>query len=221
MILASVLLVPLVSAPPAEPALRYTFVDTDPAAPAPGVLPDEGGGFDFSYTYVELGYGFFDIDDFDDDSETLYGRASLGLFDFLFVFLDYQNQSTDFGDTDTDLFGVGAGAHLDLVDDVDLVGEAAWLTADVESDLSNLDDENDGWEAFAGARWMALPRGSGGLEVNGGFRWIDIEGVFSDDEIGAWEAGARYHFGKLLSVGTLYRFLEDDGFWGVDARLSF
>lgn len=177
--------------------------------------------FKFSYTYVELGLGSLDVDNYDKDSDTLYGRASLGLFDFLYVFLDYQNQSTDFEDTDTDLFGLGVGGHIAATERIDFVGEASWLTADVSSDLSNLDDNNDGWTAFAGARWMALPVGNGGLELNGGFRWIDIKGVLSDDEVGAWEAGARYHFLKLFSLGAKYEFLEDDGFWGVDARVSF
>jgi len=189
----------------------------------PGAVQDSTAetGFDFSYTYISLGFGSFDIEDFDDDSATLYGRASLGFLDFLYVFLDYENQSTDFQNTDTDLFGVGVGAHLDLSNRVDLIGELSWLTADVESDLANLDDSNDGWEGFAGARFLALPVKDGGLELNGGFRWIELEGAFSDDEIGAWEAGARYHFGRLLSVGGTYQFLEDDAFVGADVRLSF
>ena len=155
------------------------------------------------------------------ESDTLYGRASLGLFDFLYVFLDYENQSSDFEDTDADLFGLGLGGHFDATNGVDLVGEASWLTADISSDLEDLDDENDGWQAFAGARWMALPVAQGGLELNGGLRWIDLEGYLSDDETTAWEAGARYHFLRLFSLGAKYRFLEDDGFWGVDARVSF
>jgi hypothetical protein len=191
------------------------------AIPVAAAASEESGGFDFSYTYVQLGFGYYDIHDFDDDSQTLYGRASLGLLDSFYDFLDYQNQSTDFQNTDTDLFGLGAGVHIDVSNRLNLLGEASWLTADVSSNLSNLDDNNDGWSAYAGGRFLALPVGNGGLEVNGGFRWIDIKGVFSDEEIGAWELGARYHFNKLLSLGGTYKFLEQDGFWGVDARVSF
>jgi hypothetical protein len=190
---------------------------------APGGTQDSGGasGFEFSYTFVQFGFGQFDIDGFDDESRTLLGRASLGFLDFLYVFLDYENQSTDFNNTDTDMWGLGVGAHFDTSERLNLVGELSWLTADVSSDLATLDDSNDGWEGFAGARYLALPVKDGGLEVNGGFRWISIDGVFSDDEIGAWEVGGRYHFGKLISAGLVYQFLEDDGFYGIDLRLSF
>jgi len=198
-------------------------VTIDPYLSAPVFAPEplQDQGFEFSYTYIELGYGTTDVDDFDEESDTLYGRASLGLFDILYVFLDYQNSSTDFQDTDTDLFGLGAGVHLDISERFHALGEASWLSADVSSDLANLDDSNDGWQAFAGGRYLLLPVNDGGLELNGGFRWIDIKGLYSDDETGCWEAGARYHFGRLISLGAKYQFLEDDGFWGVDARVSF
>ena len=75
--------------------------------------------------------------------------------------------------------------------------------------------------AFAGARWMPLPWDGGGLEANGGFRWIDQEAILSDDAVGAWELGARVHFLKLFSVGATYQFLEDDSRYGFDARVSF
>jgi hypothetical protein len=220
MILAAVVLAHLASTPGPE-SLPSDLLEGLSAAPPKPFFAEPGDDWKFSYTYVELGLGKYDIDDFDEDSDTLYGRASLGLFNFLYVFLDYSNQSTDFEDTDTDMFGLGVGGHFDVSNRLNLVGEASWLSADVSSDLPNLDDKNDGWMAFAGARYMALPIGNGGLEVNGGFRWIDVKGVFSDDEIGAWEAGARYHFNHLLSAGAKYQFLEDDGFWGIDARVSF
>ena len=144
-----------------------------------------------------------------------------GLFDFLYLFLDYSNLSTDFNDTDSDSFGLGAGAHFALTPTLDLVGEAAWLSNDIASDLSTLDDSNDGWTAMAGARWMAAPWDGGGLELNGGYRWIDVKGLLSDDETGAWEAGARFHFLGHFSVGAEYTFLEDDQQWGLNARFSF
>ena len=220
MLLATVALLTLPSpATPPEIPLFESFHPAAPVAYAPAPADDEG--FDFSYTFVQLGYGTTDIDDFDENSDTLYGRASLGLFDLLYVFLDYQNQSTDFEDTDTDLFGLGAGVHFDLSNRLDLVGEASWLTADVSSDLANLDDSNDGWMAFAGARFMLLPVGNGGLEVNGGLRWVDLKGVYSDDETEIWEAGARYHFNRLISVGAITQFIGDDNFYGADARVSF
>jgi opacity protein-like surface antigen len=175
----------------------------------------------FSYTFLELGYSSTKLDAIDDDAKGLTGRASLGLFDFLYVFLDYSNQTTDFQNTNADLYGLGAGAHFSVMPQLDLVGEAAWISNDIGSDLSTLDESNDGWTAMAGARWMPLPWEGGGLELDGGYRWIDLKGLLSDEQTGAWEVGARVHFLKHLSVGANYSFLEDDKQWGVNARVSF
>ena len=186
-----------------------------PAAPA----ADEPASF--SYTYVQLGYSVTNLDSIDDDAKGLNGRASLGLLHFLYVFLDYQNETVDFQNTKSDAWGLGAGAHFGLMPGLDVLGEAAWLTNDIKSDLGTLDDTNTGWTAMAGARWMAAPALAGGLELDGGYRWIDMKGLLSDETTGAWEVGARLHFLKMLSVGVGYSFLEQDRQWGVNARVSF
>ena len=201
-----------------------------PPAPLPGpalearpvARPfDDKAHQDFSYTYVQLGYSVTDLDAIDDDSKGLAGRASLGLFSLLYLFLDYSNPTTDFNNTDADNFGLGAGVHFSVAPRFDLLGEAAWLSNDISSDLSTLNESNDGWTAKAGARWMPLPWEGGGLELDGGFRWIDMKGLLSQEETSAWEVGARVHFLKMLSVGAEYTFLEQDNQWGVNARVSF
>ena len=104
---------------------------------------------------------------------------------------------------------------------LDLVGEIAWMYDDLSSDTVSDLDSNNGWTARVGGRWMVLPTSSGGLEIDGGFRWIDREALLSSDEVGAWDLGGRFHFLNALSVGANYTFLEDDGRWGVNARFSF
>jgi hypothetical protein len=74
---------------------------------------------------------------------------------------------------------------------------------------------------MTGARWMPLPWDGGGLELDGGFRWIDLKGLLSDTQTSAWEVGARVHFLKMLSVGASYTFLEQDKQWGLNARVAF
>jgi opacity protein-like surface antigen len=175
----------------------------------------------FSYTYLQLGYAVTDLDTIDDDAKGLTGRASLGLLNILYIFLDYTNQTTDFQDSSSDAFGLGAGVHFPLTPDLDVLGEAAWLSNDIASDLSTLNDSNTGWTAMAGARWMPLPWEGGGLELDGGYRWIDLKSLLSDDTTGAWEVGARAHFLKMFSVGAAYTFLDQDRQWGVNARVSF
>jgi hypothetical protein len=206
--------------PVPSPALR-----AEPSALAPFFDPaaEEKKPANFSYTFVQLGYYSTDVDVIDESSDAIYGRASLGLFDFLYVFLDYANESIDAvsDDINSDQWGIGIGAHFGVMPKLDLVGEASYLYADLSSNIEDYDGTSNGWMAFAGARWMALPWDGGGLEVNGGFRWIDQETILSDDKTGAWEAGARFHFLKLFSVGATYPFLEDDSRYGFDARVSF
>jgi hypothetical protein len=209
--------------PTAVPAETSTPLPTfEPAARAAlfATSADDKRAADFSYTFIQLGYTSTNIDAINDDSKGLAGRASLGL-GFLYLFLDYSNPTTDYQNTNVDNYGLGAGVHFSLVPRLDLVGEAAWLSSDISSDLSTLDQSNDGWTAMTGARWMPLPWDGGGLELDGGFRWIDLKGLLSDTQTSAWEVGARVHFLKMLSVGASYTFLEQDKQWGLNARVAF
>lgn len=183
----------------------------------------------FSYTYLQAGYYSTDVDAYDESSDAVYARASLGLFDVLYVFGEYSAETlkdakvgAGSGDVDNDSFALGAGLHFSLSPRFDVVGEAAWVYDDLSSDdFSNLDDTNSGVMAFVGGRWMAVPWAGGGLELDGGYRWQDREALFSDDRIGAWEAGLRVHLLEFLSVGATATFLEDDDRIGIDARVSF
>ena len=214
---------------PATPAshsewLAALTLPTNPSAPQ-----DDEKKSHFSYTYVEVGYAQTDLDAFDEDADAVYGRASLGLLDFLFVFVDYAAQSLDDvtlggldGDADADIFGLGFGAHFEVAERLDLVGETSWLYNSLDSDtFDDLDESDSGWQIFGGARWMPIAWDGGGLEANGGYRWIDSESLLSDDTVGSWEAGGRLHFLRILSAGAKYSFLEDDERWGVDLRVSF
>jgi len=175
-----------------------------------------------SYTFIEIGGTQYDVDSFDETSDVYYGRGSIGFLGFLYAFGEYQNQSSDFQNTDTDLIALGAGAHFSVSPKFDLFGELSWLYSDVSSDLSTLDDTNDGYEAAAGARFMALPWDGGGLELNGKVNYIEIDNMFGNDDSGTgWEVGARVHFLKLFSIGASYAEIEDNDEASVNARVSF
>lgn len=182
-----------------------------------------------SYTYLEVGYFSTDVDTFDESTDSVYGRLSIDLFDLVYVFADYTTESIDdvsqgapTGDVDNDQFGLGVGVHFNVAPDLDVLGEAAWLYNDISSDqFSNLDDTNNGWTAFGGARWLVLPWPTGGLELNGGVRWTDLPTLLSDDEVISWEAGARAHFIEFLSIGLRLQLQEDDRTYAINARASF
>ena len=199
-------------------ATRFAGLEPMTAAAAEG----ESDGYDFSYTYVEVGGRQLDVDAVDETADIYYGRASLSLLGFLYVFASYENQSVDFQDTSTDLWNLGVGAHMNLRPKLDLFAEVAWLYSDLSTDVANIDETTDGYRVFGGARWMVLPWSGGGLELNGGVGYTDLENrLASDDTASEWELGARGHFMKFLSVGLTYTGLEDDDMLSVDARFSF
>ncbi|MCC6409735.1 MAG: hypothetical protein IT453_21450 [Planctomycetes bacterium] len=191
-------------------------------APAAASMPVADADSPFSYTYLELGAVSLDVDAIDDEADIYYGRASIELLGFLYVFGEYSNLSIDYKNTDTDLIELGAGAHVNVVPKLDLFGEVGWLYSDVSSDLSALDDTTNGYEVFGGARWMVLPWTGGGLELNGGLGYVDLENqISSDDKTTFWEVGARVHVLEMLSVGATYSKLEDDDQVSAGIRLSF
>jgi hypothetical protein len=173
--------------------------------------PDDPSGSPFSYTFVEVGARQLDVDQVDVDVDSYYARGSLALLDFVHVFAEYENQEFDVDDTDSDLITLGAGVHFNVIQNLDLVGEAGWLYSDATSDLSALDDTTTGYTIFGGARWMAMPWDGGGLELNGGIGYVDLKNrLASEDKAAAWEVGARMHFLGALSIGATYEVLEED-----------
>lgn len=196
-------------------------VGADESALTPFLVPAEShdesrraAGTDFSYTYLELGYASYNVDATDEDADTYYARGSVGFLDFLYAFGQYENQNFDVGDFDTDLITVGAGAHFDLMNNLDLFGEVGWLFTD-----SDFDDDN-GFLVSGGARWMALPWENGGLEVNGEVGYYDLDLAGEDGPI-FWELGLRGHFLTHFSVGLAYQMIEDDDQVIGNLRYSF
>lgn len=200
------------------------FRATIAGAPALPARQSAAQDFQLSYTFVEASYSSTDIDAIDESTDGYGARGSLGLFEFLYVFIDYVREDVEFGadEVTADSFGLGVGGHLDLTPELHAVGEVSWVYDDLNSDtVAELDESDDGFTAFAGLRWLALPWDRGGLELNGGFRWIDRKALLSEEETAAWEVGARLHFINHLSVGLGYQFLEDDSRYTAGLRFSF
>ena len=109
-----------------------------------------------------------------------------------------------------------------MIGGLDALAEASWVYNDVSSDLEDLDDSNSGYRLFGGARWLVLPWDGGGVELEGGAGYLDLENnLASEDESFFWEHGARLHFLRWFSVGASYTMLEDDQALAANARFSF
>lgn len=221
---------------PTADAIAMTTVsttrDADPR-PAEVLLPlytvtsaeAEGGArAPLSYTYLEVGASKLDVDAAvagNRDADNYYGRAQYcsGL---LHGFASYENSEIDLNNTTSDLFKLGVGVHLELTDKLHAVGEIAWLFNDVSSDLVGFSNSKHGYEMKAGARWMPIDWNAGGIELHGNFLWVDLDNrLASDDRAFGFEAGARLHVFRLISVGAMYSKLEEDDQISVSARLAF
>ncbi len=212
-------LVALLAAP--QPNLGFESIEPFVAPPTPVLyaLPQEGDGYDFSYTFLELGYAQTDIDNLSEDADNYYLAGSLGLGMFQIV-AGYENTDLDVDDLSADTFRLGAGAHFGLTPTLDLQGDISWLFTDLSS--NNFDDSGSGYEVRGGLRWMALPWSSGGLELAGNLLYRDHENALatSPDQLG-WELQARAHFISLLSVGASYIERDgDDATVLINARVS-
>ena len=190
------------------------------ALPAP---PAEGGGADLSYTYVEAGFTTYDVHDLNDDNvDTYYLRASLGLLKFLYVFGKYENSSVDFQNTDTNQVELGVGGHFDPLSSLSVYGEAGYLYNSVSSDDNSLESDKSGYRVDGGVRWMVLPWSGGGLELDGGVGYIDLTNMIASSEHPmVYTAGARVHFLGHFSVGAAYERLDVDDRLVANLRFSF
>jgi hypothetical protein len=209
---------------PAEPTESLLAVQpaAETLAPTLAAMPAQHeDGSHFSYTYIEVGASQYDVDDLDDEADSYYAAASLALGMF-HIIAGYENTEIDFGDSSSDILSLGAGAHFSLTPDLDIAGDISWLFSDVDSDISGLDDSENGYVIRAGPRWMPWDWSGGGLELNGELMWIDLKNrIASEDEAFGYGVGARVHFIELLSIGANYRIIEDDDVVAVNARVSF
>lgn len=196
---------------------RYSLGAINAATAAP--LEDEVG-WQFSYTFIEVGATRADLEDIDDEADTYYGTASLDLFDLVYIFLGYENSSTDFNNTDTDYWTLGAGVHFNVAQRLDLLADLAFVYSDLSSDT--VSDTSNGHQLRAGARWLPFEFNQGGLELAARGIWVDYGSeYFSDDGQLGFDVEARLHFLRRLSVGLGYRMLEDYDTGSVNARFSF
>lgn len=191
----------------------------DPAALT--YVRDGSNESELSYTFVEVGYARTRLDQIDDNSDAFYARASFAFLKYFQVIAGVERESTNFDNANVDTYEIGGGVHLPIMPQLDVVGEAAWLYDYIDSDTLFDKDNNSGVQLYGGARWLLFPWSGGGLEVNGGYRYTEIDSLLSDKNTSAIEVGARVHFLSHLSVGATYAFIEQDRRLYADLRFSF
>jgi len=227
LILASALLCFAASAPAAAPGDPVPDLITALALQSGTMVPvpvDEGPPHSefLSYTYLELGTTWRDLDEYDDEVRVWEARASVDVLDTFYLLGALEKEQTSAGHSDARILGLGLGAHLGLLRTLDIHADATWLYSECESDLSDIDGLERGWRAYGGARWIPLEWHRGALELHAGMDFIDLPNRISFYERAyGWEVGARLHYLELLSFDTTFGRLADDELLRLSVRLSF
>jgi hypothetical protein len=173
-------------------------------------LPFAAQADGFNYTYVEGGYISADMDagPFDVDGDGLGIRGSLGLNDTLNLFADYASQDFDFG-IDMTRYDIGAGGHWGINNDLDFVGELAWVKVDLDGSASGSDD---GLGLSGGLRYRATDK----VELQGMLHYVDLSD--SDTSFGI---NGRYYISKSFAIGGGLLFNDGDTSWNIGVRANF
>lgn len=168
---------------------------------------DEGPG----YTYFDVGYVRTDIDDIEENVDSLGLAGSFALTDNLYLFADYQDGSASFEriDVDVSTMEVGAGANFGLSDTVDLFAEAGYVKAELEAGEFVEVDES-GFGLSAGVRAMVMPQ----LELNAGLSYVEIEEL--DDT--SLDIGAVYSFTDVVALVLGASFADNTNTYGIGVR---
>lgn len=169
-------------------------------------LADQGP----KWTYVEGGYSRIDFDDIDADGDLVGLGGSLAVTDLFHVFASYGHGNVDVdgpGDVDVDQIAAGAGINYPISDTVDLVGQAAWVRAEVGP------FEENGVGLFGGVRAMLSPQ----FELNGGLSYVDID----DSDETSLDLGMVYSFTDMFAVSAGASIGDESTSYGIGLRLYF
>jgi hypothetical protein len=174
-------------------------------------LPLTAGAAGFDYTYVEAGYvtAERDVGPIDVDGDGLALRGSMAINDKFHGFAEYATQDLDFG-VDANTFSIGAGANWSLQQDLDFVGELAWVNAEIETGFGDADD--DGLGLGAGLRARANDK----IELEGMLHYVDLE-----DSDTSLSLGGRYYFSSVLALLGGLHLNDDDTWWNIGVRAEF
>lgn len=174
-------------------------------------LPFAASAADFDYTYVEGGYmsSSTDMGPFNVNGDGLGVRGSLGLNETFNLFADYTTYDMDFG-VDSSSYELGVGGHWGIKDDLDFIGELAWVGAEVSQGPVSVSD--DGFGLGAGLRFRATDK----VELQGMLNYVNLDN--SDTSLGL---AGRYYLSNAFAIGAGLLLNDGDTTWNVGVRAEF
>jgi hypothetical protein len=180
------------------------------------------------YSYFELGWQDIELEDdgtFGDDLEGdgLAIGASFAATDMVHIFASYGDS-----DLDVNVFGfdvnvgyntlvAGAGLNFDVSETVDLIGQLAYVDAEVDVSVpgfGSASEDESGYGLAFGVRGMVSPE----FELNAWINYVDLGDDASDT---TFSFGGVYNFSPVFALQAGMSFGDDVNSIGVGARISF
>lgn len=151
-----------------------------------------------SWNYVEVGYGFSNVDDTDFSLRGFGGRAYAEVHDYVFlsgsVISVTDNMDLDLRET---AFTIGGGLKFPVSNVLDLYSEISYVSSTLS--VNSLSETINGYSFGGGLRALIAPK----LEVDVNISYVkynDFEG-FSIDGITAFSGGLTYMFTENVGAG--------------------
>jgi predicted porin len=166
---------------------------------------------ELNYNYVEVGYSVIDIDDFNEDLDSISVGGSYLFTPDVYGFASYSDGETGSfmgGKIAVSGYEIGLGYRIGMAPATDLNFEAAFQRAKVEGKgaFSGSESEN-GYSIGVGVRHLVNPS----IELLADVTYVDIE---DDDTV--LSVGGLWHITDVVAVGLGYSLASDfDGYTGT------
>ena len=166
---------------------------------------------DFSYSWLQIGYGTLDFDDIDLDGDGPSLGVSFEINESFNLFGSYATAELDFG-IDTSTTRAGIGYNTTVAEGADLVASVFYTRATIDVPVLGSDDDSGIGFGVGMRTWLAP-----GFELNGGVSYVDI-GNGGDT---TFSLGALYSFTTSFAGGAGASFSDEVASFSVFARYYF
>lgn len=165
----------------------------------------------FSYTYGQLAYDRWDLDD-DVDADALSAEGAFALDEHIFLrgALGFYDGDAGRLDVDGHRLSGGIGFHTPLQRGLDFVSSADIIYDEIE--VGRGDDDEIGFELRGGLRHATTEQ----LELSGGLTYMDLY----DDDLGVYGQGL-FKLTPVVDLGARVVVGGDRDTYGVFGRYNF
>ncbi len=163
-----------------------------------------------SYTTVDAGVISTELNNSSLDGNGILLRGSLAVHPTTFLFAQVSDIGYDSG-VDGFSWALGAGGHVPLTNQYDLVGKLGYVRQDI--DYRGIDNTESGYLVSGSVRGFVVDK----LEVESGVKHVHLADSGNDTSL---TAEGRYFFAAHIAGGVFVQVGDTTAF-GINARFTF